>query len=177
MYQDLWVSLASTTHIPLPMLTADRYPVDVFPPTDFHTSTYYADPMTGKEMIFIIGGLGYPGQASRDRTDIYRLDLSDFSIHRVETLGPLGPTHHHTHHKTEFLITNEQPVIRITTKPQEIKRPVGMAAGKESTASAKNEGTLVADDDDGSGTTTGDGQKSATTKGSKVFTLRINDMR
>lgn len=59
------------------------YPVDIFPPTDFHTSTYFADPRTGKESMSIIGGLGYTGQASRDQTDVYQLDLTDFSIQRL----------------------------------------------------------------------------------------------
>ena len=51
-----------------------------------------------------------------------------------------------------------------------------MVDGTEFTASAKNEGTLVADDSDESGTTTRDAEKSVTTKETKVFTLRINDM-
>ncbi|CAM6095892.1 unnamed protein product [Calypogeia fissa] len=68
-------------------ITIYGYPVDVFPPTDFHTSTYFRDPKSGKEFIFIIGGLGYMGSASRDRTDVYRLDLSDFSIKKMETSG------------------------------------------------------------------------------------------
>ena len=179
MYQYLWVSLASSAHFPLPMLTTNRYPVDVFPPTDYHTSTYYADSKTGKEMIFIIGGIGYPGQASRDRTDIYKLDLSDFSIRRVETsgIGPLGPTHHYNQHKTELLIEDEQPVIRITTKPEVKKRPVRMAAGKDVTGIAKIDGKLVVVENDESGTTTRDGEKSVATEENKVFTLRISDMR
>ena len=155
----------------------DSYPIDVFPPTDFHTSTYYVDSITGKEMIFIIGGLGYANQASRERMNIYKLDLSDFSIHRVETsgIGPIGPIHHH---KAELLIENEQSVIRITTKPEKNKPSTFMAAGEESTASAKNEGTLPADENEESVTPIHDGQSSTTTRGkSKAFTLRINDMR
>jgi hypothetical protein len=93
------------------------YPVEVFPPTDFHTSTYFCDPKSGKESIFIIGGLGYRYNASRDRTDVYRLDVSDFSMQRLETTGtkPSGGTHEHYAqlvgggHGTE-------PAIRISTK-------------------------------------------------------------
>ena len=128
-------------------------------------------------MIFIIGGLGYANQASRERMDIYKLDLSDFSIHRVATsgTGPIGPVHNH---KSELLIENEQPVIRITTKPEKNKPSTCMAAGEESTASAKNEGTLPADDNEKTATPTRYGQNPKTTRGrSEVFTLRINDMR
>lgn len=125
----------------------NRYPMDVFPPTDFHTSTYYADPKTGKEFIFIIGGIDYADQASRHRTNVYRLDLSDFSIHRVETsgAGPIGGTREY---KAELLHENEQSVIRI------------------------------APEEDGSPSTrTREGKELVTTKESKVFALRIEDMR
>lgn len=126
-------------------------------------------------MIFIIGGLGYANQASRERTEIYKLDLSDFSIHRIETsgTGPIGPIHDH---KAEFLIENEQQVIKITTKPEKSTLSSWMAAGDESTASARNEGTLT-DDNEESGMPTRDGQNSVMAKRSKVFTLRINGMR
>ncbi len=92
-----------------------RYPIDIFPPTDFHTSTLYVDPMTSKEHILIIGGLGHTYQASRDRTDVYRLDLNDFGMRRLETsgAGPIGGT---SHHKAELLDELEQPAIRITIK-------------------------------------------------------------
>ena len=96
-----------------------RYPVDVFPPTDFHTSTYFADPTTGKESILIIGGIGYPGQASRNRTEIHRLDLSDFSIHRLETSGasPAGGT---SGHKAALIDEHGQPAIRITMEESKV---------------------------------------------------------
>ena len=160
-------------------LTTDRYPTHVFPPTDFHTSTYYADSTTGEETIFIIGGHGYVQQAWRVQTDVYKLDLSDFSIQRVATSGrgPIGPTHHH---KAELLIENEQPVIKVTTKAEEKSEEAnGMADGEEESASSsESDGTLLADDDDEeSGTTTDHYPEPATTEGSEVFTLRIHDMR
>ena len=155
------------------MLTTHSYPVDVFPPTDFHTSTYYADPITDREMIFIIGGFGYK---LRNRTDIYKLDLTNFSIQRVETSGT-GPVGGIYDHKAKLLIENGQPVIRITTRTEEIKPLAGIVAGEESTASAKNEGTLVADDNEKSEMTIQGGLKLAVIEPSKVFTLRINDMR
>ena len=95
--------------------TPGRYPVDIFPPTDFHTSTFYADPTTGKESIFIIGGLGNVGQASRERTDVYRLDLSDFSICRQGTSGA-GPTGGTCRHRAELVDEHGQAVIRVTTE-------------------------------------------------------------
>ncbi len=107
------MSLTNRFPIRLPMLMPPRYPIDIFPPTDFHTSTFYVDPMTGKEHILIIGGLGYDNQASRDRTDVYRLDLNDFSMHKLETygMGPIGGT---SHHKARLLDELEQPAIRVT---------------------------------------------------------------
>ena len=175
MYQDLWVSLASSARIPLPLLTTDRYPLNVFPPTDWHTSTYYKDPWTDKEMIFIIGGIGYPNQISRILTEIHRLDLSDFSIHRVETSGsgPTGPTH--LHHAGIF-VENGYTVIKIRTTPAEVHPPDEMAVGEESTANGGNDGTLVADYNGGSGTITRYGQMPVTTKESEFFSLRIRDM-
>ena len=147
MHQDLWVRPTNISFTPLPILTTVRYPVDVFPPTDFHTSTYYADPKTGQKYIFIIGGLGYADQASRNRTDVYRLDLSDFSIHRVETSGA-GPTRGTHNHKAELFTENEQPVIRITRK-----------------------------EDESSSMRAREGKELMTKKESKVFTLRIHDTR
>jgi hypothetical protein len=50
-----------------------RYPVNIFPPTDFHTATLLGD------SIWIIGGLGY----SKDRgnvTPVYRLDVNTLTI-------------------------------------------------------------------------------------------------
>ena len=100
--------------------------MDIFPPTDFHTSTYFADPTTGKESLIIIGGIGYPGQASRYRTGVYQLDLMDFSIRRVDTTGagPIGGT---DHHKAELIIEPEQAVMRITM--EELKGTVDTLGG------------------------------------------------
>src|ERR1700761_816760 len=101
-------------------ITIYGYPLDVFPPTDFHTSTYFVDQKCGDEYIYIVGGLGYTGAASRERTDVYRLDLSDFSIHHLETSGakPAGGTQRHE----AQLIDEEgsEPSIKITTTQGEV---------------------------------------------------------
>lgn len=123
------------------------YPVDIFPPTDFHTSTFFADPTTGREYIFIIGGLGYADQPSRERTDLYRLDLSDFSIHRLKVSGR-GPPGGTCKHEAELVNELEDPAIRIT-----------------------------AGEDEQSSTATLEGKELGTAKESNVFTLRIRDMR
>lgn len=68
------------------------YPHSVFPPTDYHTATYVKDEGLGREYIYLIGGLGYPGGPHRAATLTYRLDLEDFSMQRVETSGH-GPPH------------------------------------------------------------------------------------
>ena len=123
------------------------YPVEIFPPTDFHTSTFFADPRTGKEYIFIIGGLGYADQPSRDRTDIYRLDLSDFNINRLKASGT-GPPGGTCKHEAELVNEHEDPAIRITTG-----------------------------EDEKSSTATLEGKELETPKESKVFTLRIRGMK
>jgi hypothetical protein len=98
-------------------ITIYGYPIDVFPPTDFHTSTYVCDPRSGKESIYIIGGLGYESSALRNRTDVYQLDLSNFSIRRLETVGakPLGGTHRHNAELYHSAYDTE-PRIKITTE-------------------------------------------------------------
>lgn len=57
------------------------YPKDVFPPTDFHSATLVGD------KVFIIGGLRYPKDRNDHETQVYQLELEDFSIHRVEVKG------------------------------------------------------------------------------------------
>ncbi len=57
------------------------YPTEVFPPTDFHTATPFGDE------IFILGGLRYPDERDHSDTLVYRLQLSDFSIHLVKSCG------------------------------------------------------------------------------------------
>lgn len=110
--------ISSICILELACSSSPRYPIDVFPPTDYHTSTYFADSTLGKEYIFIIGGLGYLGDASRDQTAVHRLDLSDFSMQRLETsgAGPSGGTHGH---KAELIGIDNQPVINITKKEGE----------------------------------------------------------
>ena len=170
-----------------------RYPVDVFPPTDYHTSTYHADSTTGRQSIFIIGGFGYDGQASRDRTEVYRLDLTGFSIQRLETAGA-GPTGQTCNHKAELLNEIEQPAIKITveevkecthkrwwrqdqTTEEEGKEPTRLTDGEEFVATAKDESPVMTEEDEESSAVTRDGKELVATKESKVFTLRIHDMR
>lgn len=57
------------------------YPAEIFPPTDFHTATLVDD------AIILIGNLSYPEYREIGRTQALRLDLTDFSIHWVETSG------------------------------------------------------------------------------------------
>lgn len=66
-----------------PDATVDHYiyPADVFPPTDFHTATLFDD------HILLIGSLSYQGMRHEGETQVLRLNLSDFSIERVETTG------------------------------------------------------------------------------------------
>lgn len=104
--------------------------------------------------------MGYAGQALPDRIDIYRLDLTNFSIQRLETCGisPAGGMHHH---KAELIGGQGQAAIKITT--EEVKEPIIKEAGKEFTT----QGSITAPD----------GKELVATEESKIFTLRINDMR
>ncbi|XP_037049390.1 uncharacterized protein LOC119083706 [Bradysia coprophila] len=112
-------------------VTIYGYPLNVFPPTDFHTATYVL--MDGKEYIYIIGGTGCscegfhkPESCSTDyhlnNTRVFRLCVSDFSIERVETTGniPRGCTY--THSATLSLTVFGRPVIDIEVSPEVIMR-------------------------------------------------------
>jgi len=57
------------------------YPRDIFPPTDFHSATLVG------ERIIIVGNLGYPEQRKSGCTQVYALDLRNFSIFQVQTSG------------------------------------------------------------------------------------------
>lgn len=57
------------------------YPREIFPPTDFHTATLVED------AIILIGSLGYQDERPVGETQVLRLDLTDFSVERVETTG------------------------------------------------------------------------------------------
>lgn len=57
------------------------YPASIFPPTDFHTATLIDD------AIWIVGGLGYQSNREDGVTPVFRLDLDDFNISRIETSG------------------------------------------------------------------------------------------
>jgi hypothetical protein len=67
------------------------YPESVFPPTDFHSATLV------NNTIVIIGSLSYPEKRIMGQTPVYLLDLSDFSISKVNTSGiSLGWLYEHT---------------------------------------------------------------------------------
>jgi hypothetical protein len=57
------------------------YPQDVFPPTDFHSTTLVGD------YIYIIGNLGYYPERCYGRTPVYRLDCRNYQIEPVLTTG------------------------------------------------------------------------------------------
>lgn len=57
------------------------YPVEAFPPTDFHSASLIG------QAIWIIGGLGYQGSRRSGITPVYKLSLEDFRITKIETSG------------------------------------------------------------------------------------------
>lgn len=74
-YNDVFV------HEPSGAFQIFGYPKDVFPPTDFHTATYFDG------FVFIIGGLGYHGERKLGTTPVYRLNCKTWKIGMVETSG------------------------------------------------------------------------------------------
>jgi len=64
------------------------YSKDVFPPTDFHSATLIGD------KIVIVGRLGYDKELTE--TPVYQLDINDFTIQSVQTLGA-SPSRLHEH--------------------------------------------------------------------------------
>lgn len=69
------------------------YPVDVFPPTDFHTATLLGD------RVLVVGSLGYRDQRRAGETPVYELDTRTMRFRRVETHG-VGPGWIHSHTAT-----------------------------------------------------------------------------
>lgn len=57
------------------------YPVEVFPPTDFHTATVTRD------RVIVIGCLGYPHQRRRLETPVFALDTHRFAFSALATTG------------------------------------------------------------------------------------------
>lgn len=115
-YNDVVVVDTTINPITPKAITIYGYPVDVFPPTDFHTATLYSDMKTGKSYIYIIGGLGYPDGPHRTGVLVFRLNVEDFSIEKVETSG-LKPEGELSHHRAELVDggSGERSVVRITT--------------------------------------------------------------
>lgn len=98
-----------------------------------------------------MGGLGYAGQASRDRTDVHQLDLTDFSIRRLDTPGA-GPAGGTCRHKAELVGEGGYAAIKVMT--EEVKELVatgggGEAAVMERSGEAAETGESVSDGESG----------------------------
>lgn len=67
------------------------YPVDLFPPTDFHTATLLDN------TLILIGNLSYGANRRSGQTQVLRLDLETWEISIVATEGDMpGWIHEHT---------------------------------------------------------------------------------
>ena len=74
------------------------YPVEVFPPTDFHSATAIDD----ERYLVIVGSIGYQQHRDELRTPVYRLDTRNFQITPVETIGVSpGWIHKHTAQRSD----------------------------------------------------------------------------
>lgn len=62
-------------------VTIYGYPRDVFPPTDFHTTTLDGD------RLVIVGSIGYPDDRVPGHTPVYSLNLASYRIDRLDTAG------------------------------------------------------------------------------------------
>ena len=58
------------------------YPVEIFPPTDFHTAT-----LAGASDLYLIGSLGYRDARRPGETPVYRLDTTTMQITALQTSG------------------------------------------------------------------------------------------
>ncbi len=63
------------------------YTPDAFPPTDFHSATLVWGEKAGSDLIYIIGGLGYLEDRISGLTPVYKLDLLEMTIAKVEVSG------------------------------------------------------------------------------------------
>ena len=97
---DEWVEVKrwEMTEAPRPEeITIYGYPEGVFPPTNGHVAVYVGTEGqrgTGKESVYIVGGVWYPNSVHRERTCVFRLDLADFRIESVPCTGELPPHEH-----------------------------------------------------------------------------------
>lgn len=66
------------------------YPLEIFPPTDFHTATLIGDE------IYIIGNMGYFDQRQYSATAMYKLNIHSLKIQRVESRNHIGWINNHT---------------------------------------------------------------------------------
>lgn len=79
------------------------YPLDVFPPTDFHSATQVAG------SLFLIGSVGYVDLRRPGTTPVHALDLETMAISRIATSGPepgwIG------HHDAEYIASDNAIVV------------------------------------------------------------------
>ena len=82
-YYDLKFSIYNDVIVqgPANQIEIYGYPVEVFPPADFHTATAIDG------CIIIVGGLGYQQSRRPGQTPVYSLDLGNYHISEVPTTG------------------------------------------------------------------------------------------
>ena len=110
---------------------------------------------------------------------MHQLDLSDFSIRRLDTCGE-GPTGGTCRHKAVLVGEGGHAAIKITT--EEVKELVDKGGEEEAsmdgTGEAAEVGESVSDgESEGFDVASEGDQELVTREESKVFTLRTHDMR
>jgi ankyrin repeat protein len=94
------------------------YPKNIFPPTDFHSATYF------EGFIYIIGNLGYHGTRKFGTTPVYRLNCTTWQIEAVESSGE-APGWIHDHKcilkGQELVVTGGKIAVEIEGEEQHIE--------------------------------------------------------
>lgn len=87
------------------------YPKDIFPPTDFHSAVLIDD------AIWVIGGLGYIQDRQYDKTLIYKLNIDNFAITKVNVADNIGLIHHHIADVDNHQILVKEGEMLVNTHP------------------------------------------------------------
>jgi len=100
-----------TNAFPLNRITSAPPPWACLNPfTDGHAGVYVKMEGCEKEYIYIVGGVGLPNGIQTEGTQVFALDLDDFSIEHLHTIGDLPPNDFKTVRGREALLRGKEIV-------------------------------------------------------------------